>query len=719
MNTVSIKPSQLEYHIGGMDCASCAKKIEAVVNKTAGATAPKISFAAESLQLELDEAITPRAELERRIAAIGYAPTLKNPGLSENLDHKLEDLDDKPWWHSKNGQVVLFSTAVFAVAFLVSLVNQDIANVVYIAATLVNLYPVATRAWAGVQYGNPLGINTLATIAALGALAINESAEAALVLVLFNIGELMESIAAGKARSGIKALSKLPPKTAFLLEGERITEIGADKLKVGQVVLVKPGARVPCDGTISKGSSALDQSPVTGESIPVNKTVGDEVFAGSINTDLALEVRVDKPASDNTITRIIQLVSEAENGKGNTARFIDRFSRYWTPAVLLVSVLVAVVPPLFGLGTWHDWLYKGISILLIGCPCALLLSVPAAITSGLSSGARRGILIKGGQVLETIGSVTRIAFDKTGTLTEGKPKITDVQAFGIHELELLRLAAGVEAVSSHPLAQAIVRFAAAKSVNIPAVENARAIQGKAAIATLENRELAVGSPKYTASLAPIAPEIKHQIETLEEAGKTVVLVLEGSNILGLLAIRDEPRADAQAGIAALSSLGVSAVMLTGDNARTGKAVAVALGLEVAAELMPEDKLKLIDQYRAEGKIAFVGDGINDAPALAKADVGIAMGSGTDVALETAGAALLRNSVTGVAELIELSRATMQNVLQNIWFALGLKLIFFVTTLLGISTLWMAILADTGATVLVTINAIRLLAFKSRFSGDSK
>jgi Zn2+/Cd2+-exporting ATPase len=726
MYTFQTKPSQLEYHVGGMDCASCAQKIEAVVSKTAGASLPKISFAAESLALELDEAVTPRAELERRIAAIGYKPTLKNPISSEEHqtihaghDHTVEDIDNKPWWQSKNGRVVLFSSVVFGVAFLVSLVNQDIADYVYIAATLVNLYPVALRAWAGVQYSNPLGINTLATIAALGALVIGESAEAALVLVLFNIGELMESIAAGKARSGIKALGKLTPKTAFLLESNTTTEISADKLKVGQVVLVKPGARIPCDGTIQKGSSALDQSPVTGESIPVNKTIGDEVFAGSINADSVLEVRVGKPASDNTIARIIKLVSEAENGKGYTARFIDRFSRYWTPLVLLVSALVAVLPPLFGMGTWHDWLYKGISILLIGCPCALLLSVPAAITSGLSSGARRGILIKGGQVLETIGGVKRIAFDKTGTLTAGKPKVTDVQTFGTTEPELLRLAAAVEAPSSHPLAQAIVQYAAAKGISAPAVENARAIQGQAAIATLENRELAVGSPKYATRLAPLTFGIKNQVEQLEQAGKTVVLVLEGNVVLGLFAIRDEPRADAKEGIAALSSLGVSAVMLTGDNARTGQAVAATLGLEVAAELMPEDKLKLIDQYRTEGKIAMVGDGINDAPALAKADVGIAMGGGTDVALETAGAALLRNSVTGVAELIELSRATMQNVLQNIWFALGLKLIFLVTTLLGISTLWMAILADTGATVLVTINAMRLLAFKSRFSGGTK
>ncbi len=773
-NPNTANPNELKYSITGMDCADCARKIEGVINKTPGASNPKINFTAEKLSLNLDESITPRAELERRITAIGYKPTLaagygpiveddhsshadhadhdhasheghdhsshadeskhKNetaatPGFDPHAGHDhaadIKELDEKAWWQTRSGRLVVISAAVFLFALLISLVNHDLGRYAYITATLVNLYPVATRAWAGVQYGNPLGINTLATIAALGALGIGEVAEAAVVLVLFNIGELMESIAAGKARSGIKALAKLTPKNAFVIQDGNTTEVSAESLKVGQTVLIKPGARVPCDGTITKGSSALDDSPVTGESMPVNKTVGEAVFAGSINTDGVLEVRVDKAASDNTIARIIQLVSEAEEGKGNTARFIDRFSRYWTPGVLAVSILVAVVPPLLAAGDWHPWLYKGISILLIGCPCALLLSVPAAITSGLSTGARRGILVKGGQVLETIGGVTRVAFDKTGTLTAGKPKVTDVMAFGILEPEMLRLAAAVENASSHPLALAIVQHASSLGIQAPAVTDASAIQGKAAIATLEGRTFAVGSPKYAGSLTTLEAEIKTQIETLETNGKTVVILLENAtgsnstgsntNILGLFAIRDEPRSDAKTGIAALQSMGIKTVMLTGDNARTGNAIAKDLGIAICAELLPEDKLNLIDQFRREGKIAMVGDGINDAPALAKADVGIAMGSGSDVALETAGAALLRNSVMGVAELIELSRVTMGNVKQNIVFALGLKLIFLVTTILGLSSLWMAILADTGATVIVTINAMRLLAFKSRFS----
>jgi Zn2+/Cd2+-exporting ATPase len=743
------KQTELNYAIAGMDCADCARKIEGVVNKTPGASNPKINFTAEKLSLNLDESITPRSELERRITAIGYKPTLKAglepEGHDEHAEHSGHDhaghdhaveakeatqarevlvlgqeLEEKRWWQTRSGRLVVISAIVFLIAFAISFVNHDLARYAYIIATLVNLYPVATRAWAGVQYGNPLGINMLATIAALGALGIGEFAEAALVLVLFNIGELMESIAAGQARSGIKALTKLTPKTAFVVHGEHTHEINAETLKVGETVLIKPGARVPCDGTILTGSSALDDSPVTGESMPVNKTVGDAVFAGSINTDGVLEVRVDKPASDNTIARIIKLVSEAEEGKGNTARFIDRFSRYWTPGVLAVSLLVALLPPLLAGGNWHPWLYKGISILLIGCPCALLLSVPAAITSGLSSGARRGILIKGGQVLETIGGVTRVAFDKTGTLTAGQPNVTDLMPFGMPESELLRIAAAVENASSHPLALAIVRHATGLGIRAPAVTEASAIQGRAAIATLEGRTFAVGSPTYAASLTTLEADLKTQVETLETNGKTVVLLLETSpesttTVLGLIAIRDEPREDANHGIAALQRMGIKTVMLTGDNARTGNAIAKGLGIAICAELLPEDKLKLIEQFRREGKIAMIGDGINDAPALAAADVGVAMGSGSDVALETAGAALLQNRVTGVAELIELSRATMGNVKQNIVFALGLKLIFLITTLLGVSSLWMAILADTGATVIVTINAMRLLGFKSKFS----
>ena len=527
------------------------------------------------------------------------------------------------------------------------------------------------------------------------------------------VGELLEGVAAGRARAGIQALAALAPKTALLLDGAQPREVPADALQVGQTVQVNPGARVPADGTILTGTSSLDDSPVTGESVPVVKGPGDAVYAGSINTDGTLQLRVDKAAADNTIARIIHMVEEAEGSKAPTARFIDRFSRYYTPVVVLVSALVALVPPLFFGGLWHDWLYKGISLLLIGCPCALVLSVPASITSAISAGTRRGLLIKGGGALETIGSVRTIAFDKTGTLTAGRPRVTDIVGDQVGRAEVLRLAAAVESGSSHPLAKAITAAAQQEGVTIPAAQGAQALPGKGASATVEGRALSVSSPRHAAELAPLSPALLSTITAFEEQGRTAVVLLEGATPLGVLAIRDEPRPDARAALARLKDLGIQTVMLTGDNTRTGQAIGRDLGLDVQAELLPEDKLRLIASYKAQGGVAMVGDGINDAPALAQSDVGIAMGGGTDVALETADAALLRERVSGVADLVALSRATMGNIKVNIAFALGLKAIFLVTTLLGYTNLWMAILADTGATALVTANALRLLRWKGQ------
>jgi Cd2+/Zn2+-exporting ATPase len=741
--------SELRYFVDGMDCASCAKKIEDLVSRTPGASAPKVSFSAQSLRLELDETRTPRAKLEANIRALGYTPSLQTanapapaPRPAHDHDHDGLDLearhdhgaeghahaleDGKAWYATRQARLVFFTGALLTAAWVFGRIEPQIATWGYIAATVIGVFPVARRALAGARFGNPWTIEMLVTLAAIGAIGINESPEAAVVVFFFMIGELLEGVAAGSARAGIKSLAALAPKTALLLENGAAREVPADSLGVGQLVRVTPGARVPADGTITAGSSSLDDSPVTGESVPVNKTVGDGVFAGSINTDGMLTVRVDKAASDNTIARIIKLVEEAEDGKGQTARFIDRFSRYWTPGVVLVSALVAILPPLLFGGAWHDWLYKGVSLLLIGCPCALVLSVPAAITSGLSSGARRGLLIKGGGVLEIIGSIKMIAFDKTGTLTAGKPRVTDVISLEntvqdapvehrtgrSSEHEVLRLAAAVEAGSSHPLARAITDHAAEQKLEIPAITDARAVQGKAALGLVDGRKLAVGSPSYASELAPVPDEVSSRILALEQSGKTVVVLMNPPTPLGLIALRDEPRDDARRAIAQLRAMGVSSLMLTGDNARTGQAIADDLGLSVRAELMPEDKLKFITELKSQGQtVAMIGDGINDAPALAAADVGIAMGGGTDVALETADAALLRNSVMGVSELVQLSRATMANIRQNIAFALGLKAVFLVTTMLGMTSLWMAILADTGATAIVTANALRLLRFK--------
>jgi len=732
----------LRYFVAGMDCASCASKVEKMLERTPGAGERKILFSSETLEVSLDESRSSRAILEQNLRSLGYEPSLKretragrvveraevarvlphsdaaqsfqrgDDPTQQNLHEHVHALEEgPPWYAGKQGRLVLSSGVLLLLAYGFGFVEPQLAYWGYVAATLVGVYPLLRQSLAAWRFGDYFGINTLVAVAALGAIAIGQAPEGAVVVFFFAIGELLEGIAAGRARAGIRALGALTPRTAHLLESGKTRTVQIEALEVGQTVRISAGERVPADGTILNGRSSLDDSPVTGESMPVNKTVDDTVFAGSINGEGTLEVRVDRPSSDNTLARIIHLVEEAEGSKAKTSRLIDRFSRYWTPGVLGVSVLVSVVPPLLMGGEWHAWLYKGISLLLIGCPCALVLSVPAAITSGISAGARRGLLIKGGAALEMLAQLKTIAFDKTGTLTAGKPQVTDLRALEGSEVEVLRLAASLEAGSHHPLAKALVDRAKSQNITLLEAQDVQAVAGKAVTGTLKGKRYSVGSPRYAAELAPLEGQLVREIEALEGAGKTVVVLLEGSRPLGLLALRDEPRPDAAATISALHGLGISSVMLTGDNRRTGAAIAASLGLEARSELMPADKLRIIGELQVAGLVGMVGDGINDAPALARSDVGIAMGGGTDVALETADAALLRPSVTGVLEMVQLSRATLSNIHQNIAFALGLKAIFLVTTLLGLTSLWMAILADTGATVLVTANALRLLSWK--------
>ncbi|GGO31418.1 ATPase [Deinococcus humi] len=707
-----------------------------MVGRLPGTAEVRTSFARQTLKLELDETQTSRAELEKNLRALGYTPSLQEAPQSgtppaaqhssaqdheghDHAGHVHEVLPaGTPWYAGRQGRLVIFSGVLLGLAWGFGFIEPGLSVYGYIAATALGVWPLAKQAYASARLGDPFSINMLVSLAAIGAVLIGQAAEGAVVVFFFAIGELLEGVAAGRARAGIQALSALAPKTALLVDAVGTREVPADSLQVGQTVQVRPGGRVPADGTILSGTSSLDDSPVTGESMPVSKTVGDPVFAGSINTDGVLSIQVDREASDNTIARIIHLVEEAEGSKAATARFIDRFSRYYTPGVVLVSALVALVPPLVFGSAWSPWLYKGITLLLIGCPCALVLSVPAAITSGISAGTRRGLLIKGGAALEAIGTVKTVAFDKTGTLTAGKPRVTDVLGVGVTEREVLRLAAAVEAGSSHPLAQAITKEAIRQNVTAPIAQDARALAGKGVRARVEGRDLFISSPQHAASTLSVTPDLRDRLTALEEQGKTAVVLHSEGEVLGVLAIRDEPRADARDAIARLRAMGVNAVMLTGDNARTGRAIASGLGLEVQSELLPEDKLRLIAELKGQGGVAMVGDGINDAPALAQADVGIAMGGGTDVALETADAALLRERVQGVADLVQLSRDTMTNIKWNIAFALGLKAIFLVTTLLGYTNLWMAILADTGATAIVTANALRLLGWSGQTTGQT-
>ena len=740
---------ETRFRVEGMDCASCASKIDTAVRRMPGVSDVSVSVTAGTMRVQ-HEVTSDLEAIRRKVSGLGYAVTPAG-GIAEkpvakhehgpncNHDHghshdhghdhdhaghdhaapktaAIEGLhghdhgpSEGPWWKGKKGRLTILAGAALVVAYAVGHLFPAIETYAFIIAMVVGLLPIARRAIMAALAGTPFSIEMLMTIAAVGAVVINATEEAAMVVFLFLVGELLEGVAAGKARDSIRSLSTLVPKTALLEEDGRTKEVPAESLAVGAVILVRPGDRISADGTIIEGESAIDEAPVTGESTPVRKEVGDAVFAGTVNGDAALRVRVTAAAADNTIARVIKLVEEAQESKAPTERFIDRFSKYYTPGVVVVAALVAILPPLFFGGIWSEWVYKGLAVLLIGCPCALVISTPAAIAASLSAGARRGLLMKGGAVLEGLGKLTAIAFDKTGTLTEGKPKVTDVVAFSASAEEVLRLSAALEAGSSHPLALAILARAAEDGIVPPVATGSRALGGKGVTATVEGKEIFLASPKAAAERVALSAEVQATTTALNDDGKTVSMLIVDGVLAGAIAMRDEPRADAAAGLKALRDLGIKTVMLTGDNARTAKAVGAELGIEVRAELMPEDKQRIVGELQREGfVVGKIGDGINDAPALAAADVGIAMGGGTDVALETADAAILHGRVGDVALMTDLSKRTMRNIVQNIVLSLGLKGVFLVTTIIGITGLWPAILADTGATVLVTLNALRLL-----------
>lgn len=713
----------MQYHIEGMDCASCVGKIERALIRMHGVSEVQLNFATQRLELTLaPDATTDVEEIKKTIKRLGFGVSeLTNQKNKVGIDGSQAAVDDKRWWQTIKDKQVVGTGLLMSAAYVLSLIFPEYGAWAFVAAVAIGVLPFVRKAFVLASTGSPFSIEMLMSVAAIGALIIGEAEEAAAVVFLFSVGELLESVAADRARAGIRALSSLVPKTAILLDAQgQQRQVAATSLQVNDKVLVRPGDRVSADGVIIQGISSLDESPVTGESVPVAKTINDDVFAGSINVDGVLQIRVEKTAADNTIARIIELVEQAQASKAPTARFIETFSRYYTPIVMAIAALVIIIPPLLMGGEWATWLYRGLALLLVACPCALVLSTPAAIASGLAVGARHGLLIKGGNVMELVGQVSTIAFDKTGTLTEGKPRVTDIIGFTKSHIDaedqdkLLALFASVDSAFSHPLAQAIVDHAKAAKVIIPDASNASATAGKAVHATVAGRSLAIGSPVYVAEKVMLSAEQQVQIETLQNDGKTVSILFDEqtSEALGLVALRDELREDAQQAIARLNKMNVRSVMLTGDNSRTAKALANQLNIEWKAELLPEDKLRLLSEMQANSKIAMIGDGINDAPALATADVGIAMGSGTDVAIETADIALLKSRVMDVANLIALSRATMRNIHQNVIFALGLKGIFLITTVLGITGLWIAVLADTGATVLVTLNALRLLRFKT-------
>jgi len=588
------------------------------------------------------------------------------------------------------------------------------SQLLYLGAIVSGAWYVVPKALYAARSLRP-DMYVLMLVAVCGAMALGEWCEAATVAFLFALALLLESWSVGRARLAIRALMDLAPHTARCVHPDdgRVMEQRVDTVSIGTVVLVRPGEKIPLDGTVTHGSTMVQQAPLTGEAVPVPKTVGDDVFAGTINGDGAFTFRTTKPASDTTLAHIVHLVAEAKSRRAPREQWVERFARVYTPTMMVLACLLAALPPLLGGGAWSPWVYDALVLLVIACPCALVLSTPVSVVAGLTAAARAGVLIKGGASLEAPARLRAIAFDKTGTLTYGQPTVQAVIPLNGHTIqELLTCAAALEAHSAHPLARAILQKAASLGLTTPPAEHFTALQGRGAEAVIQGKRFWIGSHRLMEDLG-VEDAAFHELATsLEDAGHSLVAISTEEHICGLISVADGVRAVAAEAVRALKRLGIAAVvMLTGDNQGTAQAVAAALGVDqVRAELLPADKVKVIEELRhTYGDIAMVGDGVNDAPAMAAATLGIAMGGiGTAAAMETADITLMSDDLTRLAWLVSHARRTLRVIKQNICCALGLKLVFIILAVAGVATLWMAIAADMGASLLVIFNGLRLM-----------
>lgn len=565
-----------------------------------------------------------------------------------------------------------------------------------------------------------LDMNVLMTVAVAGAWFIGEGAEGAAVVFLFAFAELLESWSVGRARRAIKSLLALTPETALRRRGEgEPEEVPAGEVKPGEIILVRSGQRVPLDGEVATGFSSINQAPITGESVPVDKMPGDPVFAGTINGGGSLEVRVTKAAGDSTLARIIKMVEEAEEQKAPTQRFVDKFARIYTPAVFVLAIFVAVLPPLLGWGTWSEWGYRALVLLVIACPCALVIATPVSIVSGLTSLAKRGVLIKGGAFLEAVGKLRALAVDKTGTITQGRPQVAEVIPWGgTTEEDVLRWAAAIDTHSTHPLAEAVTAAAKARNIAFTPADSYQSKTGRGAEALIGGHPHFIGNHKMAHEIGVCSPEVEAKLAEIESRGQSLAVLghtpHEGcaGKVLGILAIGDTMRPEVPEALKMLHAIGLKkVVMLSGDNQRTANAIAKQAGIDEArGDLMPDQKVEhLKELVKTYQYVGMIGDGVNDAPALAVASVGIAMGAvGSDTAIETADMALMNDDLRKLADAIAVGRRTVRIIQFNVGFAIAVKAVFLVLAFTGHSSLWMAILADTGAALLVIANALRLM-----------
>ena len=692
------------FRVDGMDCAACATTVEKSVAALDGVRSASVSFGTATLTLDGDIA-DPLV-----VAAIARAGYRARPG------HERPTGPRRPFWRRDARTLsTTVSLPILLAAVIASIVGAPRAVVepLYVLSMLVGGWPIARAALAGLRRRS-LDMNVLMTTAAIGAVAIGAYAEGAWVLVLFAIGTTLETLALERSRNAVDALMELAPREARVLVDGEERVVPVEDVHVGDHVRVRPGERIAVDGVVRDGASSLDQSPITGESVPVDVLPGDATYAGSLNVQGTLVVRATRVADDSTLSRIAALVEEAQGSRAPSERFIDQFARVYTPIVFAAALLLAVVPPLAFDGSWDTWVYRALALLIVACPCSLVISVPVAVVSAVGGAARRGVLVAGGQALEDLGRVDVVAIDKTGTLTLGLPRLETIAASdGLTEDEALVLMTAIEQPSEHPLAGAFTRASRERSLTIPPVSAFEALPGRGTQATVAGRALWAGGPRLARErLGDLPPHVAN----LHEAGQTALVLGDGSRALAVFGVADTIRPEARDAVAALAGVGVSRiVMLTGDSEPVARSIAEAAGVtEWQAEMLPADKLQAVETLGADGAVvAMVGDGINDAPALAAARVGVAMGAaGSDVALQTADVALLSDRLDRLPFAIGLARRALGIMRFNVISSLAVKGVLVLLAPFGLVTLIVAVAADMGMSLLVTLNALRLLGRQS-------
>ena len=694
--------------VEGMDCSDCVTVIEHSVGRMDGVLSVNVNYPAEKMWIEYDNQKVNRASIEKRVRSLGYEIPVE--GLRS--------------WYKENREIVF--SLIAGLLVLIGWLGQTFwglpviaATALYITAYIFGGWDISQHAWHAIKEKH-FDTDLLMVMAALGAAALGEFAEGGLLLFLFSLGHALEERALDRARAAVRALADLAPKVALVRRDGKEQELPVESLQLDDLVIVRPGVRIPVDGVISNGNSGVDQASVTGESMPVDKVPGDQVFASTVNGEGALEVKVTRLAKDSTLSRVMKMVEEAQAQKSPTQQTVEKFERVFVPAVLIVTGLIIILPPLFGFPFRESFL-RAMTLLVAASPCALALGTPASILAGVAQAARNGVLVKGGMHLENLGRLKAIAFDKTGTVTHGKPEVTDIVVFpasGWKEADLLSIAAGAESRSAHPLAQAVVRAAQTQGVPVSVMDEVESLTGRGLRAVSNGKTIWVGNKKLMDEAGvTLSPDVIQKAESLQQTGKTLFWVAENKTAIGLIALADTLRLEAAATMKALKKIGVEhTIMLTGDNVRSASAIAAQVGLtDYRADLMPEDKLTVIrDLVKQYGQVAMIGDGVNDAPALANATVGIAMGgAGTDVALETADVALMGDDLSKLPFAVGLGRATRNIIMQNLFISLGVIAFLVVASLTGVVSIGIAIIFHEGSTLVVVANALRLLGYKEK------